>query len=87
MSWSFSSRGTAGDVKKFLDEQAPTAIAHVQGVERSIADQALGLARAVVAGNTNEQNEVSVSANGSASFVAAGQDAQALSITIQYLRK
>lgn len=88
MSWSISSRGSKAEVAKYLDEQGPVAVAHVQGVERALADQALGLARAVVAENEDVKYETSVSMNGSASFNAQGEQfGQTLSINIQQMTK
>lgn len=86
MSWSLSKVGTQQEVTQYLDEVAPGAISHVQGVERSLADQALGLMRAVVAGETDPKiSKVNLSAYGSASFGGpsqGSQNAQTMNISV-----
>lgn len=86
MSWSYSKSGSKEELKKFLDEEAPKALAHVTGVERTIADQALGLARATVEAispDTSDKYDIKLSANGSAVFDGDGnQIAQSISVTV-----
>jgi len=82
MSWSLSKVATQQEVRKYLDEEAPKVIAHVQGDERALADQALGFARAVVAANP-AGNRVSLGMYGSAIFKdGVEQVAQSVSISI-----
>lgn len=89
MSWLISKTGSKEEVQKYLDEEAPKAIAHVTGIERSLADQALGLVRAVVAANEKpEQYNHSVSAGGSAMFDAEQKQlGQSLAINVSLLYK
>lgn len=86
MSWSYSKSGTRDEIKKFLDEEAPKALSHVTGVERSIADQALGLARATVEAispDTSDKYDIKLSAHGSAVFDSNGnQIAQNIGVTV-----
>lgn len=88
MSWSFAYRGSKSDVQKQLDEQAPVTLQHVEGVERTLADQGLGLARAAVAANEdNAQYEVSAAGSGSAVFAMVDgvtkQVGQSIHIVVQ----
>jgi hypothetical protein len=83
MSWSYGKHNSPpADLKKYLDEDAVKMIAHVQGVERSIADQALGLVRAVVEANASS-SVIDLSANGSATIDRDGnQSNQNLNIKV-----
>lgn len=79
MSYSYSKKGTKAEVKKYLDEDAPKAMSHISGVERTIADQALGTLRAAVEAQADDPKyEIEAAANGSASFgtdgLQVGQD-------------
>lgn len=86
MSWSYSQSGSKEELKKFLDEEAPKYLSHVQGTERTIADSALGLARTAVEAispDTSDKYSIQVSANGSAVFDGQGnQIAQSVSLTV-----
>lgn len=89
MSWSLNKSGSKDDVQKYLDEEAPKMIGHVQGVERSIADATLGLLRAVAAANTNpDKYGISLSASGHAVCDEKGdQQSHNLSVSVSYMSK
>lgn len=73
MSYSYSKKGTKAEVKKYLDEDAPAALNHVTGVERTIADQALGTLRAAVEAQVDDPKyDIEAAGGGSCSFGTDG---------------
>src|SRR5882724_9606002 len=63
MSWSMGKAGTKEEVQKYLDEEAQNTIAHVEGVERELADKALELVLDTVRETTGGGYDVSFNAN------------------------
>ena len=75
-------------MKKFLDDEAPKLLSHVTGVERTIADQLLGVARAAVeADNNPELYDVAVTINGHCMSDGVEQKAQVVHLTVNVIQK
>jgi hypothetical protein len=83
MSWSITAGGTKEETLKSLNEDAPRNIAHVTGVERTLADQALGLLRAAVEANSDvDKYTITVSASGSATYNNGVATMQSISLNV-----